>query len=77
VHVIIDDAEVIQCGTTVEPVCDDGEGPCGAPFLTLPVDASQVNPGVRDLVESLRPEIEKKTGTPVRSFSYSIAKPQQ
>lgn|GEM_PF-3204883 len=77
VNVIIDDAEVIQCGVTVEPVCDDGEGTCGAPFLTVPVDASQVNPGLRDLVESLRPGIEKATGTPVKSFSYFFARPQR
>ncbi len=77
VDVIIDSADVIQCGLSDEPVCDDGEGVCGNTFSTVPADASQVNPNLRELIESFRDEIEQKTGRPVESFSYRFAQPLQ
>lgn len=75
VDVIIDSAEVIQCGLSDEPVCDDGEGVCGNEFATLPAHASEINPNLRELIESFRDEIQQKTGVPVKSFSYRLAKP--
>ncbi|HEV7669241.1 MAG TPA: hypothetical protein VGS22_11990 [Thermoanaerobaculia bacterium] len=75
VDVIIDSAEVIQCGLDDSPVCGDGEGSCGEPFATFPAHASEINPNLRQLIESFRGEIEQQTGTPVKTFSYRLAKP--
>lgn len=75
VDVIVDSAEVIQCGLSEEPVCGDDQGTCGDPFATVPADASEINPNLRELIESFRDEIEQKTGVPVKSFSYRLAKP--
>lgn len=77
VNVIVDAAQVIECGVTVESTCDNGEGACGAAFTTVPADASQINPGVLELLEALRPEMEQKMGTPVRSFTYRLAQPEK
>ena len=75
VDVIVDSAEVIQCGLVASPVCDDGQGTCGDPFATFPAPASEINPNLRELIESFRDEIEQKTGVPVESFTYRLAKP--
>lgn len=74
VHVILDQVGAIQCGATVRPA-DDGRGTCGDPFYVIPAAASQIDQGILDVVESLRSDIEGQTGTPVRVFSYSNAKP--
>lgn len=70
VQVIVDEFEAIQCGASVKP--DDGDV-CGAPFTTVPT--TDLNPNLVRLIESLRPDIEKQTGVPVKSFSYSNTKP--
>ncbi len=75
VDVIIDSTEVIQCGLAGAPVCDDGEGVCGNTFSTVPAHASEINPNLRELIESFRGEIEQKTGVPVKSFTYRLAQP--
>jgi len=75
VDVIVDGAEVIQCGLSDAPVCDDGEGVCGNTFSTVPADASEINPNLRELIESFRDDIEQKTGVPVKTFTYRLAKP--
>ncbi|HSN86743.1 MAG TPA: hypothetical protein VL025_08295 [Thermoanaerobaculia bacterium] len=69
VTVLLDAEGAIQCGATVQPPVEDN-GTCGAPFTGTPVDASEVAPELLELVESLRFEIEDKTGVPVHSFSY-------
>jgi hypothetical protein len=79
VHVIIDSAKAgaIQCGVTVIPRPDD-TGVCGAPFNIFPIDASQVDPIVRNAVDNFLPDLEKIDGVPVTSVIYSTtAKPQQ
>lgn len=75
VDVIVDGAEVIQCGLDASPVCDDGQGTCGDPFATFPAEASEINPNLRELIETFRDEIEQQTGVPVESFTYRLAKP--
>jgi hypothetical protein len=73
VHVIIDEFQSIQCGLTVASDDNDEDGVCGAPFLTTAAD--RVNPNLQKLIESLAGDIEKVTGTPVRSFTYEYAEP--
>ncbi len=73
INVILDQNEVIQCGATVEPTDQD---PCGAPYNVVPADTKQVNPNILRLLDSLRPDIQQKTGAPVESFTYWYAQPQ-
>jgi hypothetical protein len=73
IHVILDQNGVIQCGSTVEPTDQD---PCGSPYNIVPADPKQVNPNTLRLMDSLRPDIQEKTGVPVDSFTYWYAQPQ-
>lgn len=74
VNVIIDGQQVIECGVTVfpEPL---QEGVCGSPFLTVPVNASEVEPAIVEAVNSLRLDLQLQTRVPVRSFHYFLAQP--
>jgi hypothetical protein len=76
IHVILDETGAIQCGTTVKPPTN-GQPTCGAPFITVPTDPSQVDPNILDEIESLVPDIEQQTGSPVQSFEYSFAYPSK
>jgi hypothetical protein len=74
INVTLDTAEVIQCGASVTPAPDD-QGVCGDPWINVPADASQVNPNILRMMDSLRPDIEQQTGVPVKSFTYWYAQP--
>lgn len=73
VHVLLDTTKAIQCGVTVAPCSDHGT--CGDPFNSVPASATQIDPRITQVVESLRSGIEEQTGAPVGSFTYSFAVP--
>lgn len=74
VHVIVDAAQggVIECGVSVIPE-DDNTGVCGAPFTTMPISRSSVDPIVLKAVDALIPDLEKINGVVVTSVTYSVA----
>jgi hypothetical protein len=74
VNVIVDASQAIQCGVTVIPPPDD-QTVCGAPYNTVPVDPSTLNPVILQIVQGL--DFQKLIGGPAPSFTWFITQPQQ